>query len=124
MTINLGDPFLLDKVSKITDSINHMLEEKISVDWCEIVDWPPGSDQDLHIDTASDQTVFTSITYLNDDYQGGRTYIKDDVEIIPKVGRTVCFDGNHYLHGVTLIEKGTRFTLPIWYKANEDQWIT
>lgn len=97
-----------------------MLEEKIAVDWCEIVDWPAGSDQALHLDTSSDHTMFTSITYLNDDYRGGRTHIKDDLEIIPKVGRTVYFDGNFYLHGVTLVERGTRYTLPIWYKNSSD----
>ena len=116
MDINLHNVFLQNKVTKISNTINQILEEKIEVDWCKIVQWPLGSNQNTHFDTTSVNTVFTSITYLNDNYRGGRTFIKDDIEVVPKIGRTVYFDGSFYPHGVTLIESGTRYTLPVWYK--------
>lgn len=114
--INLANDFLLSKVQMIENAVNELLAEKITVDWCEIVAWPQGTSQAAHYDTASPETAFTSITYLNDGYIGGRTFIVDDIEVVPKIGRTVYFDGKYYLHGVTEIFGNTRFTLPIWYK--------
>jgi len=116
MMINLADDFLKSKVGSVENAINELLPEKITVDWCEVVAWPQGSSQAVHHDTASLETVFTSITYLNSDYRGGRTFIVDDIEVVPKVGRTVAFDGNHYLHGVTEVAGNFRYTLAIWYK--------
>lgn len=88
----------------------------IYFEWGEIVKWNIGASQPLHLDTASDGTVLTSITYLNDDYFGGNTYFFDGQAIQPKIGRTVIFDGKSHLHGVTPVEKNYRYTLPIWYK--------
>jgi len=116
MSIDLTNDFLRSKVDTIANAINELLPKKISIDWCEIVEWPQGSSQAPHHDSAKSDTVFTSITYLNDNYQGGRTFIVDDIEIVPKVGRTVFFDGNYYLHGVSTIFNNNRYTLPIWYK--------
>lgn len=118
MTIDMTNDFLKSKVDLIENTINDLLLEKISVDWCQIVSWPQGTGQILHHDIASANTVFTSITYLNSNYQGGKTYIVDDIEIVPKIGRTVAFDGNYYLHGVTEVTRNIRFTLPIWYKRS------
>lgn len=86
------------------------------VEWSQVVEWKVGSSQAYHRDKTSDKTVLTSITYLNDDYVGGQTSIENDIDIVPKLGRTVYFDGLHYVHGVKKIEKGVRYTLPIWYK--------
>ena len=123
MDINLGNKFLKDKINKIKyHSVKiapppvNIFNIQVDVDWAQIVQWPKNSYQLPHLDSFSSQTVFTSITYLNDDYSGGKTYIVDDIKIIPKVGRTVFFDGNHYRHGVSKIHKKTRYTLPIWYK--------
>ena len=91
----------------------------IVVDWLEIVKWPSNSYQNLHLDKASNKTVLTSITYLNENYSGGETYFKDGMIIKPKTGRTLIFDGMHYVHGVKTIKKGTRYTLPVWYKRCE-----
>ena len=93
------------------------LTNKIGIDWCHIVEWPAGSKQNFHIDDTSGDTVFTSITYLNDDYAGGETQFLNDISVVPKRGRTVYFDGNYYTHGVNEITSGTRYTLPIWYKS-------
>jgi hypothetical protein len=88
-------------------------------DWCQIVKWNTDTYQDLHHDTANKSTIFTSITYLNDEYMGGETFFSDGTLIKPKGGRTLFFDGQYHLHGVKNILHGTRFTLPIWYKGIE-----
>lgn len=89
----------------------------ISVDWCQIVQWPTNSSQDYHIDYGKKDTPFTSITYLNDDYLGGETSFQNDINIIPKKGRTVYFSGQQYNHGVLKVLTNTRYTIPIWYKS-------
>tara|TARA_A100001201_G_scaffold140729_2_gene134459 strand:- start:31 stop:510 length:480 start_codon:yes stop_codon:yes gene_type:complete len=115
-SIHPDDIFPISKVNKIVSSVNSQLEVKINLDWCEIVKWPPGSRKQPHFDLAKDQTVFSSITYLNDDYKGGETFIENDLKCVPKKGRTFCFDGQYYSHGVEKIKRKDRYTIPIWYK--------
>lgn len=86
------------------------------IDWCEIVRWPCDSWQSYHLDNGSKETTLTSITYLNENFDGGCTIMHDGTKVKPKIGRTVIFDGNKYIHGVEPILKGERYTLPIWYK--------
>jgi hypothetical protein len=118
MTIDFKDQLVNQYIFKIEDNIKKMLSDKISVDWCEIVKWPHGSYKNDHFDTASNKTVFTSVTYLNDDYHGGETFIVNDMKIVPKIGRTVYFDGQFYKHGVSKVQNTDRYTVPIWYKYN------
>ena len=102
-------------VDKILKQCYKHFDEKCKFGWGEIVHWTEGSFQLEHIDDASDKTILTSITYLNDDYEGGETFISNEFNIKPKIGRTIFFYGSSYPHGVTNITKGDRFTLPIWY---------
>ncbi len=89
------------------------------VEVSQIVKWPVGSMQPVHRDMARETTTFTSITYLNDDFEGGETYFTDeDLLIKPKVGRTILFDGKRFEHGVRKITNGTRYTLALWYSNN------
>lgn len=117
MSIDKKNVLLFEKPQKICNKINEYINPKIEIDWCEIVKWPENSNQNFHFDEANKDTIFTSITYLNSDYDGGNTMILNDIKLIPKIGRTVYFDGNHYMHGVSNIEKNIRYTLPIWYKG-------
>jgi predicted 2-oxoglutarate/Fe(II)-dependent dioxygenase YbiX len=80
--------------------------------------WPKNSKQHLHFDETRDSTVLTSITYLNDDYEGGETYFENGVVIKPEMGKTVFFDGMKYKHGVNPVTKGKRFVLATWYTDN------
>lgn len=118
MTITEEHEFPYRMALKIKEIVEQYVKEHIEIDWCELVKWPPGANQDMHFDTAKQRTIFTSITYLNTDYDGGNTKILNDISIVPKVGRTSYFDGMNYMHGVTTVENGSRYTLPIWYKGN------
>ena len=93
-------------------------DKKNCVDWLQIVHWPKGSFQEFHKDFESQDTVLTSITYLNDDFVGGETIFEDGTIVKPKKGRTLFFDGMYYTHKVNLIKKGNRYTVPVWYKKN------
>ena len=66
------------KLSKISKEFN------AQIDWIQIVKWPIGSYQNLHFDLDSDETTLSSITYLNDNFDGGRTYFEDGTTFIPK----------------------------------------
>jgi len=104
-------------VLKIASELHNLIKYNIDIGWCEIVEWPEKSFQRVHRDLFNPNTIFTSVTYLNTSYSGGRTFFVDDVEIVPKVGRTIYFDGVYYDHGVSKVESGTRYTLPIWYNT-------
>lgn len=113
--------FLTDEsyALKISNKIENIAKKYFDlnvIDWCQIVRWPCDSWQNYHIDRASEKTTLTSITYLNENFDGGCTIMHDGTKVKPKTGRTIIFDGNKYIHGVDPILKGERYTLPIWYK--------
>jgi len=89
------------------------------IEGAQIVKWPVGSNQPFHHDDTREKTTFTSVTYLNDDFEGGETYFtSEDLMVKPKVGRTILFDGKKFEHGVKKITSGIRYTLAIWYSSN------
>lgn len=90
------------------------------IDWAEIFKRDANTWQDLHLDGASELTTLTSITYLNDNFNGGFTHLADGTQVKPKTGRTILFDGKKYVHGVSPVIGGTRYTLPIWYKMGNE----
>lgn len=114
------------EVTDLWKRLNHMsywLNESF-LEWQHIYKFPDGSPgMKLHRDSASPITTYTSILYLNDDYDGGHTYFgEDDKETIftSKKGRIVFFDGQHFLHGVKPISNGNRYTVASWYTQHED----
>jgi|LakMenEpi03Aug12_release.lakeMendotaPanAssembly.Ray.scaffolds.fasta_scaffold798917_1 hypothetical protein len=114
--LSLSDTMASKNISKIVNAYNNFSKYGIEVGWCEIVEWPPKSFHPAHNDDANIDISFTSVTYLNESYRDGRTFFINGIEIMPKIGRTVYFDGLHYRHGVTQVDIGVRYTLPIWYK--------
>ena len=79
----------------------------------EIVKWHEGKNQESHLDF--DYHPYTSIIYLNDNYDGGQTFVDKEI-VTPETGKMITFKGAEIPHGVNKIEKGTRYTIPIWYK--------
>lgn len=103
--------------SDLIDFLNNFsIRFNARVDWGKIVHWPAGSFQPLHLDNASDETMLTSVIYLNEDFKSGETYFEDGTKVCPKKGRALFFDGKKYKHGVNQISDGDRFTLAVWYK--------
>ena len=58
---------------------------------------------------------------LNDDYQGGEFYFRDqDVLIQPNTGQLLGFtSGLKHVHGVKKVTSGTRFALPMWFCSDQ-----
>jgi hypothetical protein len=84
------------------------------INYSQIVKWPEGSYQPEHLDF--DYHTYTSILYLNDNFIGGETFVEDKI-FKPKAGSMIIFEGNKKIHGVTKVQKSTRYTLPTWFKT-------
>lgn len=98
--------------------------------------WVPGDWQSAHSDVGSPHGVvhfterhsalslhhndFATVTYLNDNFEGGETYFASSgLKIMPKPGLMIAFPSSHqYLHGVTKLISGERFVITsFWPRA-------
>ena len=121
--MDLSDEQFCNKIcGRINKRINQITNKKYFMEAVNLSFWPENSKQNFHIDKARMQTDYTSITYLNQNFQGGKTLVFEDANHMmtctPKTGRVLCFDGKKHYHGVTPIESQDRFTLNIWYSLN------
>lgn len=98
----------------------HYNETNIYPDLIQIVRWFDGMSQPPHADDMTNTEVkglehrkYGSIIYLNDNYSGGKTYYpQHNFEVTPKSGRLAVHSGTpKYMHGVTEISGGTRYTI-------------
>ncbi len=125
------------KVFKISENIIDRLSLKIKnffkVDVVgsppAFVRWNVGNFQEPHADkqissgpNTGDPNEFPwydigSMIYINDDYIGGEIYFPNqNVSIKPEAGAACFFPGDiNYLHGVTEVKSGTRFTIPVFW---------
>lgn len=94
-----------------------------------LVRWLPGNlqmphaDKELHLgDDAGKPNDFpwydiATIIYLNEDYEGGELYFPNqEIQFKPKAGGAYFFPGDmNYIHGITEITSGMRFTCPFFW---------
>lgn len=118
--IDLNDKEFCHEICARTNKrINQITNKKYFMESATLSLWPEDSKQNFHIDKTRIETNYTSITYLNQNFQGGKTLVFEDTNQImtctPKTGRLLCFDGKKHYHGVTPIESMNRYTLNIWY---------
>jgi hypothetical protein len=98
---------------KITEHIKTINKDSF-VDYFHAVRWREGLCMDKHFDFAFQ--TWTSVIYLNDDYEGGETVVGER-EIAPLKGKIITFQGPSVLHGVNKVLKGDRYTAPAWYRS-------
>ncbi|HAV49918.1 MAG TPA: hypothetical protein DCX75_07025, partial [Brevundimonas sp.] len=100
----------------------YALTRPLWTDTVQLNIWEQGSCLPPHTDNSNpDGTAhstpwrdFSSIVYLNDDYEGGELYFtaKDRV-LKPQRGMLVAFSaGYHHEHGVLKVTQGRRITMP------------
>ena len=70
--------------------------------------------------------IYTSVMYINDDFDGGETIIQKEnsneieYECKPQKGSVLIFKSDEScLHGVKVIDKGERLTLSMWFSIDE-----
>jgi len=114
---NCKDERVKDTLKNIRSKVEHYIKQldySAFVNYLQVVEWPSRSFQNLHYDFEFH--CYTSIIYLNHDYEGGYTQVGDSI-ITPKKGKIITFNGNDILHGVLPVTKGYRYTVPVWYKS-------
>jgi hypothetical protein len=119
---------LICEIYKTQDKI--VYPEMISIN-----EWPIGGYQDPHLDTyssesqrlqvASDerQREWTCILYLNDNFQGGQTYVPNGECYEPIEGAGLLFQGIYIEHGVHRVRRHPRHTISFWFSDNIDRCI-
>jgi hypothetical protein len=123
--------------NKIKETIKqeYSLANEVYPDLCQIVRWFPGQEQHPHADDMKNtegndwfhHRDYGAIIYLNDDYDGGHTYYPNyNFDIKPETGALAIHPGDSdHLHGVTKIEKSTRYTIASFWtldKEYHDGW--
>jgi len=110
----------------------YQLTRPLFADTLQVVRWPEGIDQRPHADSEyPDGTPhpyawrnYASIVYLNDDFEGGQIYFPD-LGLAPPIrpGMLVFFPGTlDYLHGVSRITRGVRYTVASFWTFDPNRW--
>ena len=99
-------------VRKISNQFN------FNLNFGQIVEWHSGLSCDIHKDITHPadpcgDNFWTTVCYLNDDYQGGETIVNNQT-FRPKKGQLLVFNGKVLSHGVSKIY-GTRYTMIAWW---------
>ena len=119
--------------SVIVDAYN--LDSLVYPDLTQLIRWFPGMEQPPHCDDMTNSEGnewfahrhYGAIIYLNDDYEGGNTFYPNySVSVTPQSGMLAVHPGDEeHLHGVSKIEKTTRYTVAsFWTRDKEyfDGW--
>jgi hypothetical protein len=117
---------LVDKyIQKMKSYIESIYKLEVSSRPPVIMKWRVGNEQQPHADkqlndgraNAFLDYDINSLFYYNDDFVGGELYYpQHDIVVKPKPGLAVLHPGDiYYLHGVSRVESGERFTTPSFY---------
>tara|TARA_R100001143_G_scaffold8422_1_gene10516 strand:- start:111 stop:587 length:477 start_codon:yes stop_codon:yes gene_type:complete len=102
----------IDELGLKLKKLGREQNEKYALSYFQLVKWPQQG-QGEHVDF--DYHPYSTIIYLNDDFEGGETVVGEKT-ISPKKYKLIGFEGNKITHKVNNITKGTRYTIPCWYK--------
>ncbi len=99
--------------------------QTIYSDTAQLVRWHEGIELTPHADNmepdgapnATPHRCFSSLLYLNDDYEGGETFFPGyAIRLKPEAGMLVLFGaGPEFVHGVTRVRRGLRYTYAGWF---------
>jgi len=105
----------------IVDRVSSFFKEKLNLDltisMAQLQNWHVGSEGVLHLHKGrgTEESKYNSLIYLNDDFEGGEFYTKNQV-IKPQQGMLTIFDGSITYHGVKEVKKKDRKTIILWWK--------
>jgi hypothetical protein len=136
-SLNKNDPKIAQVITGLFKRLEPIIEDfykvKVIPTGATIVKWLPGQYQHPHADKELHEGPdaglpndfpnydLSSLFYLNEDYEGGELYFPNQgVQFKPKVGAAYFFPGDmQYIHGVTEIKSGIRFTCPFFWEITE-----
>lgn len=107
----------------------YALTRPLWTDTVQLNVWEKGSCLPPHTDNSNPDGSahstpwrdFSSIVYLNDDYEGGELYFTAQDRVLkPQRGMLVAFSaGYHHEHGVLKVTRGRRITMPAFYTFDQ-----
>lgn len=107
----------------------YALTRPLWTDTVQLNIWEQGSCLPPHTDNSNPDGSphstpwrdFSSIVYLNDDYEGGELYFTAQDRVLkPTRGMLVAFSaGYHHEHGVLKVTRGRRITMPAFYTFDQ-----
>jgi hypothetical protein len=133
-SLDKNDPKIAPVIAGLFKRLQPIVEDFYKVEavptGTTIVKWLPGQFQNPHADKELHEGPdaglpndfpnydLSSLFYLNDDYEGGELYFPlQGVKFKPKKGAAYFFPGDkNYIHGVTEVKGGLRFTCPFFWR--------
>ena len=130
----IHDKEIKREIENIAQSVVDLIKQKehtsVVVETCQLVRWrkgdkldPPHADCE-HLDGSPHpypNRHYSVLIYLNKDYEGGQIFFPNQ-QLTPKTlpGTLVQFKGTkEYLHGVTEITNGERYTIVMFLTKND-----
>jgi hypothetical protein len=132
-TIEKSDPEIPKLIEKMVARLKIEVDKFFGVDANPtspaMVRWLPGqlqmphADKELHTGPDAGKPNdfpyydLAGLFYINDDYEGGELYFPNQgIQFKPKAGAAYFFPGDmNYIHGVTEIKSGIRYTVPFFW---------
>jgi hypothetical protein len=132
-TLENANPEVITVVANAIARLKPIVEKRFNVEAFPtrpaLVRWLPGNlqmphaDKELHEGEDAGKPNFfphydlAGLFYLNDEYEGGELYFPNQgIQFKPKVGAAYFFPGDmHYIHGITEITSGVRYTCPFFW---------
>lgn len=136
-TLDKNDPRIAPMIAGLFERLKPIVEDffkvKVAPTGTTIVKWNPGQFQKPHADKELHEGPdaglpndfpnydLSSLFYINDDYEGGELYFPHQkIQFKPKRGSAYFFPGDmNYVHGVTTIKSGLRYTCPFFWEILE-----
>jgi tetratricopeptide (TPR) repeat protein len=74
-----------------------------------------------HLPIHTDESTHSFVLSLNDDFDGGGTYLFDqDITVRPAKGSVLSFRGDQVLHGGEAVTRGVRYILAVFLYYDDD----
>jgi hypothetical protein len=118
-----------DMIKSISDHFN--LKKKLTADFFGVVRKYPSPSEPYHSDSSGNNgedngtshRVFSSLLYLNDDFDGGELLFHNhNLTIKPEPNLAVFFPSSfEYIHSVQELRSGTRYNLTMFWKYKESE---
>ena len=137
--VDIPQPELKNKIrdyrKRAEQLVRDTMNKDVFIEFTDLVVWRTGRKMPRHRDDgynardAFRSRKWSSVLYLNDDFEGGETFIKtengNDYVSKPKKGSYVFYYSDpRNEHGVNTVISGYRVTLPLWFctdpKMSED----
>lgn len=114
-------------IDRVKEKIETTLDIELSKNAPSMVRWLVGNGQAPHADkqlpdgtpNMYPQNDIASLVYINDDYEGGEIFFPNQgLQFKPPRNSLIFFPGDvNFLHGVTTVTNGTRYTMPSFWKV-------